>query len=104
MSTSTHFGFFSSARLDHGPGFVELMDVSEVNLLIAPRHVVFESATRDGCFPVNYTKQGFARIQAGYKVFGVPGAAIQDVFPGVHEWHGKISFPLVDKVLGGHAK
>jgi len=85
------------------PGFVELMDVSEVNLLIAPRHVVFESAERDGCFPVEHTKRGFARIQAGYALFGASNAAIHDVFPGVHEWHGKVAYPLVDRVLGGHA-
>jgi hypothetical protein len=85
------------------PGFVELMDVCEVNLLIAPRPVVFESAEQDGCFPVCYTKQGFARIRAGYKLFGAEDAAQQDVFPGVHEWHGEVAFPVVDKVLGGRA-
>ncbi len=85
------------------PGFVELMDVCEVNLLIAPRPVLFESAQRDGCFPVEYTKKGFARIRHGYKVFGAEGAAVHDVFPGVHEWHGTVAYPLVDKVLGGRA-
>ena len=85
------------------PGFVELMDVCEVNLLIAPRTAVFESATRDGCFPVDYTKQGYARIKAGYKVFDAEEDAIHDVFPGVHEWHGQIAFPVVDRVLGGRA-
>jgi len=85
------------------PGFVELMDVCEVNLLIAPRPVLFESADRDGCFPVRYTKEGFARIRAGYKVFGAEEAAQQDVFSGVHEWHGVMAYPLVDKVLGGRA-
>ncbi len=85
------------------PGFVELMDVCEVNLLIAPRPVVFESATLDGCFPVNHTKQGFARIRAGYKLFDAGAAAVHDVFPGVHEWHGKVSFPRVNQALGGHA-
>jgi len=85
------------------PGFVELMDVCEVNLLIAPRVVLFESAERDGCFPIQYTKQGYARIREGYKVFGAEDAAQQDAFPGVHEWHGTVAFPLVDKVLGGHA-
>jgi len=85
------------------PGFVRLMDVCEVNLLIAPRKVVFESATRDTCFPVRYTKEGFARIETGYRVFGAEDAAIHDVFSGVHEWHGDVAFPIVDRVLGGRA-
>jgi len=85
------------------PGFVELMDVCEVHLLIAPRPLLCESAERDGCFPIRYTRQGFARIRAGYKVFGAEGAVAQDVFPGTHEWHGTQAYPLVDKALGGHA-
>ena len=46
------------------------MDVCEVHLLIAPRPLLFESAERDECFPIAFTRQGFARVQAGYRVFG----------------------------------
>ena len=85
------------------PGFVELMDVCEVHLLIAPRPVLFESAEYDTCFPIRYTKEGYARIRAGYKVFDAEEAALQDVWPAGHEWHGVVAYPLVDKLLGGHA-
>ncbi|NQT17539.1 MAG: acetylxylan esterase [Planctomycetes bacterium] len=85
------------------PGFVELMDVCEVHLLIAPRPVVFESAEHDTCFPIRHTKAGYARIRAGYRVFGAEEAALQDVWPAGHEWHGVVAYPLVDKVLGGRA-
>jgi dienelactone hydrolase len=85
------------------PGFVELMDVCEVHLLIAPRPVLFESAEHDPCFPIRQTKAGFARIQAGYRVFGAAENAQQDTWPAGHEWHGTKAYPLVDKVLGGHA-
>ncbi|MBN2579866.1 MAG: acetylxylan esterase [Pirellulales bacterium] len=83
------------------PGFVDLMDVCEVNLLIAPRPVLFESAEEDPCFPVKFTRQGFDRIRAGYKVFGAEKACVHDVFPGGHVWHGMESFPWIDKILGG---
>ena len=85
------------------PGFVELMDVCEVHLLIAPRPLLFESATRDGCFPIRHTRLGYARIRAGYKVFGAEDAVVQDAFEGVHEVHGVVAYPFVDKALGGHA-
>jgi dienelactone hydrolase len=85
------------------PGFVELMDVCEVHLLIAPRPVLFESAEHDRCFPIRHTKEGYARIRAGYRVFGAEKAAAQDVWPAGHEWHGVAAYPLVDKVLGGHS-
>lgn len=85
------------------PGFVDLMDVCEVQLLIAPRPVLFESAEQDGCFPIRYTREGFARIRAGYKIFGAEAAAQQDTWPAGHEWHGPRAYPLVDQVLGGRA-
>jgi dienelactone hydrolase len=85
------------------PGLVQLMDVCEVHLLIAPRPVLLESAERDECFPIRFTKEGYGRIRAGYQVFGAEGAATQDVFPAGHEWHGTMAYPLVDRVLGGKA-
>jgi hypothetical protein len=85
------------------PGFVGLMDVCEVHLLIAPRPVLFESAEYDPCFPIRYTKEGYARIRAGYGVFGAEGECLQDVWPAGHEWHGVKAYPLVDRVLGGRA-
>lgn len=85
------------------PGFVELMDVCEVHLLIAPRPVLFESAEFDPCFPIRSTKDGYARIRAGYRVFGAEDACRQDVWPAGHEWHGVVAYPFVDKALGGWA-
>jgi len=85
------------------PGLVELMDVCEVHLLIAPRPVLFESAEHDRCFPIRHTKEGYERIRAGYKLFGAEEAAVQDVWPAGHEWHGEPAYPFVDKALGGRA-
>lgn len=85
------------------PGLVDLMDICEVHLVIAPRPVVFESAELDGCFPVRYTRQGFKRIQNGYRAFGAADAVVQDIWPAGHEWHGDKAYPAVDAALGGHA-
>jgi len=85
------------------PGLVELMDICEVHLLVAPRPLLFESAARDGCFPIRYTKEGFARIRAGYKVFGAEDAVAQDIWDVGHEWHGEMAYPFIDRILGGHA-
>jgi hypothetical protein len=85
------------------PGLVGLMDICEVHLAIAPRPAVFESAEFDGCFPIRFTREGFQRIRAGYKVFGAEDAVAQDVWPAGHEWHGAVAYPTVDKTLGGHA-
>jgi hypothetical protein len=65
--------------------------------------VLFESAEFDPCFPIRYTKEGCARIRAGYRVFGAEQSVLQDVWPAGHEWHGEKAYPFVDKALGGHA-
>ena len=85
------------------PGLVDLMDVCEVHLLIAPRPVLFESAELDSCFPIKFTRQGFARIQAGYRLFGAAENVQQDVWTAGHEWHGIAAYPFIDKALGGQA-
>ncbi len=98
-------GVFSVPNCDcwELPGFVELMDVCEVHLLIAPRPLLFESAQRDGCFPIQYTRQGYERVRAGYRLFGAEDQVQQDTWPAGHEWHGAVAYPFVDRVLGGHA-
>jgi fermentation-respiration switch protein FrsA (DUF1100 family) len=85
------------------PGLLELADSAEINLLIAPRPVLFENAERDIYIPVAHSKLAYARLLAGYKVFGAEAAIQQDVFPGQHEWHGKLAYPMIDKILGGRA-
>ena len=52
---------------------------------------------------LEWAKQAYARLLAGYKVFGAEAAIQQDVFPGQHEWHGKLAYPMIDKILGGRA-
>ena len=79
------------------------MDVCEVHLLIAPRPVLFESAELDNCFPIQFTRQGFERIKAGYGVFGAEQNVQQDIWNAGHEWHGQAAYSFIDKALGGHA-
>ena len=86
------------------PGFFTLMDVCEINILIAPRPVVFESSLRDGCFPIRYCRDGFARIREGYAVFGAKDAVSQDTWDAGHEWHGELAYPMIDEVLQGNAR
>ena len=85
------------------PGFFTLMDVCEVNVLLAPRPVVFESSLRDDCFPINDCRDGFARIREAYGVFGAKDAVSQDTWNAGHEWHGELAYPMMDGVLNGNA-
>ena len=80
------------------------MDVCEINLLIAPRPVVFESSLRDPCFPINDCRDGFARIRNGYTVFDAKNVVSQDTWDAGHEWHGELAYPMMDQVLGGNVR
>ena len=84
----------------HPPGLVELCDIAEVHILIAPRPVLFESATEDGCFPIAHTRNGYRKIVRGYNAFGVPMNARQHTFPGGHAWNGAIAYGFMEKALG----
>ena len=86
------------------PGFFTLMDVCEINILLAPRPVVFENSLRDPCFPINYCRDGFARIREGYAVFGAKDVVSQDTWDAGHEWHGELAYPMLDEVLKGNAR
>ena len=85
------------------PGFFTLMDVCEINILLAPRPVVFESSLRDGCFPINDCRDGYARIREGYTVFGAKDVVWQDIWDAGHEWHGELAYPVIDSALKGNA-
>jgi len=86
------------------PGMFTLMDVCEINILLAPRPVVFESALRDGCFPINYCREGYERIREGYAVFGAKNDVWQDIWDAGHEWHGELAYPVMDAVLKGNVR
>ena len=101
----THEGCLSVPNCEcwEMPGFFTLMDVCEINLLLAPRPVVFESSLRDQCFPIHHCRDGFARIRTGYSVFGAKDLVSQDTWDAGHEWHGELAYPMIDEVLKGNA-
>ena len=81
------------------PGLLELCDIAEVHILIAPRPLLIESATEDNCFPIADTRNGYRKIVRGYDVFGVPMNARQHTFPGGHAWNGAIAYEFMEKAL-----
>jgi len=81
------------------PGLLELCDIAEVHILIAPRPLLFESATEDGCFPIDATRAGYQKVLEGYKVFGVPENVQQHTFPGGHAWNGGEAYAFMERHL-----
>jgi len=82
------------------PGLLELCDIAEVHILIAPRPLLFESAIEDGCFPIDATRAGYKKALEGYRVFGVPEHVKQHTFPGGHAWNGGEAYTFIEQALG----
>lgn len=81
------------------PGLLELCDIAEVHILIAPRPLLFESALADGCFPIRYTEEGYRMVLRGYRALGAPDQVRRHTFPGGHAWNGALAYRFLERVL-----
>jgi len=81
------------------PGILNWAENYDVASLIAPRFFFSEGGSRDPIFPVHATKEAFEKVKRVYEVFGVPERAQQEIFEGVHEFHGKQGLPFLAQAL-----
>ncbi len=81
------------------PGILNWAENYDVAGLIAPRPFFSEGGTRDPIFPVAATRESFMRVKKVYEVFGAPDLAQQEIFEGVHEFHGVKGLPFLAKAL-----
>jgi dienelactone hydrolase len=81
------------------PGILQWAEMYDVAGLIAPRPLFSEGGDRDPIFPVEAARESFARVKGAYQVFGAPDAVQQEIFPGVHEFHGARGLPFLAAAL-----
>jgi Abhydrolase family len=81
------------------PGILNWAENYDVAGLIAPRFFFSEGGSRDPIFPVHATQEAFAKVKRVYEVFGVPEHAQQEIFEGVHEFHGNRGLPFLAEAL-----
>jgi dienelactone hydrolase len=81
------------------PGILNWAEMYDVAGLIAPRRLFSEAGDRDPIFPAAAARESFERVKKIYEVFGVPGAGEQEIFPGVHEFHGARGIPFIAESL-----
>jgi dienelactone hydrolase len=81
------------------PGILKWAEMYDVAGLIAPRAFFSEGGDRDPIFPVAATRESFARLKKIYEVFGAADAAEQEIFSGVHEFHGVRGLPFLAAAL-----
>jgi len=81
------------------PGILNWAENYDIAGLIAPRPLFSEGGDRDPIFPVAATRESFERVKKVYEVFGVPDRAQQEIFSGIHEFHGAKGLPFLAGAL-----
>lgn len=81
------------------PGLFDLVDVPELQGLIAPRPLLVDIGTRDECFRMESATECFRRVESIYKAAGVADRLELDLHPGGHAWGGNKTRAFFQKYL-----
>jgi dienelactone hydrolase len=81
------------------PGILNWCENYDVASLIAPRPLYVESGTKDPIFPIEASKEAFAKVKQVYTALGAGDLAQQEVFEGDHFFHGGGGIPFLAKHL-----
>jgi hypothetical protein len=81
------------------PGILRWAEMYDVAGLIAPRPMIAESGTRDPIFPIEASKESFARVKKVYGVFDAEAVLEHDIFEGEHQFHGVRGLPFLARQL-----
>jgi dienelactone hydrolase len=82
------------------PGILNWAEMYDVAGLIAPRPLFAESGERDDIFPIQASRESFARVKKVYELFGAGDDAQQETFDAAHSFYGVKGLPFLAKHLG----
>jgi dienelactone hydrolase len=68
------------------PGLYKLVDLPDLQGLIAPRPLLIDIGAQDTCFKVDTAVKCFQRLSAIYKAAGASHSLELDLHPGEHGW------------------
>jgi len=70
------------------PGLFKLVDLPDLQGLLAPRPLLVDIGTFDSCFRVDTAMACFTQVRHIYEAAGVADRLELDFFPGEHSWGG----------------
>ena len=73
------------------PGLFKLMDLPDVQGLIAPRPLLIDIGVHDTCFKVDTAMGCYRQVEKIYKAAGAADKLELDLHPGAHGWGGNRS-------------
>ncbi len=81
------------------PGLYKLVDLPDLQGLLAPRPLLVDIGVHDSCFLVDGALECFHQVEAIYQAAGAREKLELDLFPGEHGWGGNESAAFFGKHL-----
>jgi dienelactone hydrolase len=82
------------------PGVHKLVDVADLQGMLAPRPLLIEVGVHDTCFEVDYSLENYKSVEKIYKAAGKADLLELDLFANEHAWGGNKSEAFFRKHLG----
>ncbi|MCX6993894.1 MAG: hypothetical protein NT011_12235 [Kiritimatiellaeota bacterium] len=81
------------------PGLFKLVDLPDLQGLIAPKPLLIDIGIYDTCFVIDGAMLCFRQLEKIYKAAGVAERLVLDLFPGEHAWGGHKSVDFFNRYL-----
>lgn len=97
-----HFGFrdLNYCGMQVAPGLYKLVDLPDLQGLLAPRPLLVDMGAEDDCFTIDTAMECFRRVEHIYDVAGARDNLELDLHPGGHAWGGNKSTAFFGRYLG----
>ena len=97
-----HFGFcdINYCGMQVAPGLFKLVDLPDLQGLLAPRPLLIDIGVYDTCFDVETALTCFRRLEEIYTAAGAREQLDLDLHPNEHSWGGNRSVAFFEKHLG----
>ena len=81
------------------PGLFKLVDLPDLQGLIAPRPLLIDIGAYDTCFRIDSAMPCFRQLKRIYGAAGAADRLVLDLFPGEHGWGGNKSLNFFNRFL-----
>ena len=97
-----HFGMrdVNYCGMQVAPGLFGLVDLPDLQGLLAPMPLLIDIGAYDSCFKVDTAMACFRQLQSIYTAAGAADLLELDIFPGEHAWGANKSKSFFSKCLG----
>lgn len=96
-----YFGFrdLNYCGMQVAPGLFKLVDLPDLQGLLAPRPLLVDIGANDDCFRVDTALACFEKVKTIYEAADAADRLELDLFPGNHGWGGRRSAGFFDRHL-----